>query len=66
MKHFTPAADCDFDWWKDFTKRVLIAAIKGQEDPSIQKEWIMQAYQDGHFTAEEAEDYIVFWGLITS
>ena len=26
MKHFTPAADCDFDWWKDFTKRVLIAA----------------------------------------
>jgi len=53
-------------FWEAFTKRFLLRLIKQQADPSIQKEWIMQAYFDGHLSAEEAEDYIVFGGLISA
>ena len=63
MNAFTSTPTIPHPFWHDFTKRVLLAAIKGQRNPSIQKEWIMQAYADGHLSADEAEDYIVLWGL---
>jgi hypothetical protein len=50
--------------WRSFGRRIVLAAIKGQRDPSIRKEWIMIAREHGHISDEETEDMIVLGGLV--
>jgi len=46
-----------------FAKRLIERFIEIEADPSEKKHRIMIAYQHGHLTAEEAEDWIVLGGL---
>lgn len=58
----TPTPD---PFWADFTKRIIMAAIKSQGiTDSERKERIMLARQCGFLDDEETEDYIVLWGLV--
>lgn len=58
----TPTPD---PFWADFTKRIIMAAIKSQGiTDSERKERIMLARQCGFLDDEETEDFIVLWGLV--
>lgn len=58
----TPTPD---PFWADFTKRIILAAIKARGiSDTERKERIMLARQCGFLDDEETEDYIVFMGLI--
>lgn len=58
----TPTPD---PFWADFTKRIIMAAIKSQGiTDGERKERIMLARQCGFLDDEETEDYIVLWGLV--
>jgi hypothetical protein len=52
-------------FWQDFTRRIIMAAIKARGiSDSERKERVMLARQCGFLSDEETEDYIVFWGLV--
>jgi len=52
-------------FWAEFTRRIIIAAIKAKGITDAErKERIMLARQCGFLSDDEAEDYIVFMGLI--
>lgn len=56
-----------FDFWRDFTRRIIIAATKARGiSDSERKERIMLARECGFLSDEETEDMIVLWGLITA
>lgn len=46
-----------------FSKRIVLSAIEGAESDGERKARIIIAYQHGHLTAEEAEEWIVLQGL---
>ena len=46
-----------------FAKRLIERLIEIEADPSEKKQRIMIAYEHGHLTATEAEDWIVLAGL---
>lgn len=45
-------------------RRVVLRLIDQETDPAEKKQRIIIAYETGHLTAEEAEDWIVAAGLI--
>ena len=52
-------------FWRDFTSRIVMAGIKAASiTPTERKERIMWAWEAGFLSAEAAEDFIVFWGLV--
>lgn len=54
-------------FWAEFTRRIIIAAIKARGiTDSERKERIMLARQCGFLSDEETEDYIVFMGLMAA
>lgn len=44
-------------------RAIVLRLIDAETDPTERKARIMIAYQTGHLTAEEAEDWIVLQGL---
>jgi hypothetical protein len=44
-------------------RRVVLRLIDAETDPTERKIRVMIAYQTGHLTAQEAEDWIVLQGL---
>lgn len=54
-------------FWADFTRRIVVAALKAHGiSDAERKERIMLARQCGIISDDEAEDFIVLWGLIAS
>lgn len=47
-----------------FAKRLICALIDAAPDLTEKKQRIMIAYEHGHLTAEEAEDWIVLGGMV--
>lgn len=45
-------------------RRLVLRLIDTETDPTERKARIMIAYQHGHLTAEEAEDWIVLGGMV--
>jgi len=44
-------------------RAIVLRLIDAESDPAERKARIMIAYQHGHLTAEEAEEWIVLQGL---
>ncbi|BEV00094.1 hypothetical protein [Novosphingobium olei] len=52
-------------FWQDFTRRIILAAIKAKYiSDAERKERIMLARQCGFISDDECEDFILFWGLV--
>lgn len=47
-----------------FAKRLTIRLIEAETDLTEKKQKIMVAYEHGHLTAEEVEEWIVLGGMI--
>lgn len=49
---------------KEFARRLVCTLIDHETDLTEKKQRIMIAYEHGHITAEEAEDWIVLGGMV--
>ena len=47
-------------------RQIVLRLIDAETDPTERKARVMIAYQHGHLTAEEAEDWIVLGGLVNA
>ena len=59
----TREADCNVISIGDALRRLVLRMIDAEDDLTEKKARIMIAYQHGHLTAREAEDWIVSGGM---
>lgn len=63
MDQAASARECNVVSIGEALRRVVLRLIDKETDPTERKARIMIAYEHGHLTAEEAEEWIVLQGL---